>query len=122
MFASAPHGSPASNSSAALMPHQIRRFDLDVRSAIGNCMPWFWPIGRLNTTRSLGVARRAIDEPAAVADAFGGDQDPLGVQAIQHIPEPSALFADERVGRHLEIVEEQLGRRVIHHRADRPDA
>ena len=31
------------------------------------------------------------------------------------------FFADERVDRHLEIVEEQLGRRVIHHRPDRTD-
>ena len=32
-----------------------------------------------------------------------------------------ALLADERGRRHFQVVEEQLRRRVIHHRADRPD-
>ena len=37
------------------------------------------------------------------------------------IPEALALLADERLDRHFEIVEEQLRRRVVHHRANRPD-
>jgi hypothetical protein len=53
MLASAPHGSPASNSAAGLVAHQVRRLDLDVGAAIGNCTPWFWPMGRSNTTRSF---------------------------------------------------------------------
>ena len=35
-----------------------------------------------------------LDEPTAVADAFGGDQDPLGVQAVEEVAEPLPLLAD----------------------------
>ena len=121
MLASAPHGSPRSNSSAARMRMRSAASTFTCARAIGNCTPWFWPIGRPKTTRSFAYLRRALDEPAAVADALGRDQDPLGVQAVEQIPEALALFADERRRRHLEVVEEQLRRRVVHHRADRPD-
>jgi len=31
----------------------------------------------------VGVARRALDEPASVADALGGNQDALRVQTVE---------------------------------------
>ena len=57
----------------------------------------------------------------AVADAFGRDQDPLRVHPVEDVAEPLALLPDERVGGHLDAVEEDLRRRVIHHRLDRAD-
>jgi hypothetical protein len=56
-----------------------------------------------------------------VADAFGGDQDALGVHAVEDVAEALALLADQVLGRHLQVVEEQLGGGVVHHRADRAD-
>ena len=41
--------------------------------------------------------RRLLDEPAAVADALGGDQDALGVHAVEDVAEALALLADQRV-------------------------
>src|SRR6187402_945660 len=69
----------------------------------------------------LRVLRRALDEPAAVADAFGRDQNPLGIEAVDQIPEALAFFADERRRWNLQVVEKQLRRRVIHHRPNRAD-
>ena len=68
--------------------------------AIGNWTPWFAPIGRPNTTRSDAYADRFLGEPAAVADALGGDQDPLGVHPVEDVAEALALLADQSVDGH----------------------
>ena len=47
-------------------------------------------------------------KPAAVADALRGDQDALGVHAVEDVAEALALLADQVLGRHLEVVEEHL--------------
>ena len=47
-----------------------------------------------------GVRRRLGDEPPRVADGLGGDQDALGVEAVEQIPESLALFADQITCRH----------------------
>ena len=52
---------------------------------------------------------------------LGGDQDALGVPAVDDVAEAHALFADQVVGRHLEVLDEQLGGVVVEHRLDRPD-
>ncbi len=64
-------------------------------SAIGNCTPWFWPMGRSNTTRSLAYFGRAVDEPVTIANALGGDQRALGVQAVQRCLEALAFLAHQ---------------------------
>ena len=84
-------------------------------------MPWFWPIGRSNTTRSLAYLRRLLDEPVAVADALGGDQDALGVQAVEDVAEALAFLADQVLRRDLQVVDEHLVGLVVHHVADRLD-
>ena len=67
------------------------------------------------------VGGRLLDEPAPVADALRGDQDPLRVHPVEDVAEALPLLADECVGRYLDAVEEDLGRRVVHQRLDRPD-
>ena len=58
-------------------------------------MPWLAPIGRPKTSRSRARSAGALDEPAAVADALAGDQDPLGVHAVEDVAEALALLPDE---------------------------
>ena len=53
MFACAPHGWSASNSSQALKRIRLAASTSMYASAIGNCTPWFLPIGRSNTMRSF---------------------------------------------------------------------
>ena len=119
MLASVPQGSPA-RTVPPPFHHHARLPRPDQERAIGNCTPWFWPIGRPKTSRVLAY-RPPIDEEAAVADAFCRNQNALGVHAVEDVAEALALFADEVLGRHRQIVEEQLGRRVIEHGANRPD-
>jgi hypothetical protein len=69
--------------------------------AIGNCTPW------------------SVDEPAGVAHALGGDQDPLGVQSVEHLPEAGPLFADECVEGETQIVDEEGVRLMVDHGLDR---
>ena len=70
-------------------------------------MPWFWPIGRPNTTRSRGVPRGAPERRAAEPDRLGGDQDALGIQAVQEYAEALAFLADAVFDRHLQAVDEE---------------
>ena len=69
----------------------------------------------------LGIVRRPLDEPAAIADTFGGNQDALGIHAVENVAKTLVLLADERVGGNFEIVEEDFRRRVVDHRRDRRD-
>ena len=62
-----------------------------------------------------------LQQPAAVADAFLGHQDALGIHPVEDVAEAPALLADQVLRRHLQIVEEHLGRVVVDHRLDRPD-
>ena len=86
----------ASNSSAALEAHQVGRLDVDVRPRDRKLHALVLADRPVEDDALPGVLRRALDEPAAVANAFGRDQDPLGVQAVEQIPEPLAFFADQR--------------------------
>ena len=71
MLASAPHGFPASNSSAARTRIRSAASTLTWARAIGNCTPWFLPIGRLKTTRSLAypTARSMNQRPSPTHSA-----------------------------------------------------
>ena len=53
MLASSPHGRPASMRVAASRTIRSAARSLAWASASGKAMPWFLPIGRSNTTRSL---------------------------------------------------------------------
>ena len=64
--------------------------------------------------RSAGRIRRGrarsespIHKPAAVANRLGGDQDALGVPAVDDVAEALAFLADKVLGGNLDIVEEQ---------------
>ena len=69
----------------------------------------------------LGIGAGLGDEPFRIAHAFGGDQQPLGIHAIQDVAEAAPLDADQILGRHVHIVEEDLAGIVVHHGADRAD-
>ena len=54
-------------------------------------------------------------------DALRCEENPLRVHAVEDVAEPLPLLADEGVGGDLDVVQEDLGRRVVHHRRDRTD-
>ena len=55
---------------------------------------------------------------AGIANALGGDQDALGVHAVQDVAETGTLLPDAVANRHPQVVKEQLGGTVIHHGVD----
>ncbi len=70
----------------------------------------------------LRIGRSLGDEPLGIADAFGRDQDPLGIHAAENVAEAFAFLADQVRLRHPQVVEEQRRGGVVHHGADRIDA
>ena len=88
---------------------------------MGNWIPWFWPMGLPKTCRSAAWRTPSPRTSARVADALSGDQDALGVHAVEDVAEALAFDADQVARRHLEIVEIELGGGVIHHRGERLD-
>src|SRR5919206_2082389 len=46
-----------------------------------------------------GAAGRTIHEPPSIADALGGDQDPLGVHPVEDVAEALAFLADQAARR-----------------------
>src|SRR5918995_2138157 len=101
--------------------HEVRGLHAYVRLRYGELDALVLADGSAEDDALRGAAGGLIYEPASVADALGGDQDPLGVHAVEDVAEALALLADEGVGRDLDPVEEDLRRRVVHQRADRPD-
>src|SRR3712207_9535923 len=58
---------------------------------------------------------RPLDEPAPVPYALGGDQDALGVHAVEDVAEAFALLADKGARRDAQVLEEELARLVVDH-------
>ena len=56
----------------------------------------------------LGVLRRALDRRATEPHGLRGDQDTLGVHAVQDVLEALAFLADAILDRNVEAVEEHL--------------
>ena len=77
------------------------------------------PDGPAEHDAIAGVLRGLLDEPAAIADALGGDQRALGIQAVEDVAKALALLADQAAGGNLQVVEEQLVGLVIDHVGDR---
>ena len=59
------------------------------------------------------VGRSPFDEEPRIAYRLGRDQDPLHVPRVDDVPEALALFTDQVLGGHLQIVEEELVRMAI---------
>ncbi len=58
----------------------------------------------------LRIVCRARERDPAEAHRLGGDQDALGIHAVQNVFEAAAFVADAVGGRHLQSVDEHLVR------------
>ena len=121
MLASSPGVSPASNFAHPSLHHQFRRAHLRVGACKRELDALVLPDRPAEHLAIPRVVGRLAQEPFGVADAFRGDQQPFGVHAVQDVAEAAALDADQVLGRDDHVVEEHLGRVVVHHRADRAD-
>ncbi len=108
-----------SNSSAAWTAHQVGSPHVDVGPRDRELDPLVLADRPVEDHSALGVVRRPLDEPVAVADTFGGDQDALGVHAVENVAEATSLLADQVLCWDLQVVEEEGVGVVIHHGVDR---
>jgi hypothetical protein len=95
MLACAPQGSARVEQAAGFPAHQVGRFDLDVRFGDRELHALVLADRAAEHDAVLHVGAHAVDEPVAVADAFGGDQGALGIQAVQDVLEALAFLADQ---------------------------
>src|SRR5438067_13058361 len=86
--------------------HEIRGLDLDRRFGDRELHALVLADQPAEDLALARVARGLLDEPASVADAFGGDDRALGVEAVQELAKAAALDADQVLRGNLEVVEE----------------
>src|SRR5260370_15026209 len=98
--------------------HQRRRFHISVSARQRELHTLILSDGPLKHDSLSCVATGAVEEPAAIADALRGNQDPLCVQPIEQITESLPFLPDEVVCGHAYVIDEDLSGCVIHHSAD----
>ncbi len=69
----------------------------------------------------LRILHRPVHEPAGVANALRGDQNPLGIEPVQQVGEPLAFPANQRAGIKAQVTDEQGVRLVVDHGLHGPD-
>ena len=103
------------------LDHQRRRFRLRIGLGDRELDALILPDRAAEHLALIGIAGGLGDEPAGIADAFGGDQDALRIHAVQDVAEALAFLADQVLRRHFQIVQEDFRGGVVQHGADRAD-
>src|SRR5881296_620501 len=104
--------------SGRMPSHEVRGDEARMRVREGKLNALVAPDRSAEHHPSLRVFHGPVDEPAGVPDALGGDQDPLRIEDVEEGLEPLALRADRVAGGDLDIVQEQLVRLAVEHRAN----
>src|SRR5947209_9234177 len=74
------------------------------------------------TTKNMALPRSLrcpLHKPATIANTLGSDENALGVHAIQDVAEAKPLFANQILGGHLHVLEEQFVGLVVDHDTNR---
>ena len=87
-------------------------FDVSPRtmSAIMSWTNWYLPIGCPNVSRSRAYSNRSRRRTTAAG--AGSDREAALVESVHGDLEPLAFLADEVLGRHLDVLEEELASRA----------
>ena len=120
-MASAPQCLPCVEQPGRLVAHHVGRADLHV--GVGQ-RELHALVGADLAAEHLPLVRvvdGAVDEPVAVADGLGRQQDALGVPAVDDVAESGVDLADHVVGRNPHAVVVHLVGGVVEHRAHRHD-
>ena len=103
-----------------LLHHEVGGLDVRVGAGYGELDALVLSDGTAEDDALVGPPRRPAQKEAAVAHALGGDEDALGVHAVHDVPQALALLPDKITGGHLDAVEQELVRKVVHHHAPAP--
>ncbi len=118
-MASAPQGLSGVEQFARPPPHQIGGLDFDEALGNGELHALIPADGTVEDDALAGIAGDALDEPVSVADALGGDQGALGIQAVEDVLEALSFSADQILRGDLEVLDEELVGILVEHVADR---
>src|SRR4051794_1419057 len=114
-------GLPGVEATRGLVAHQVGRAHLHVRLGDGELHALISADRAAEDLARVGVGGRALGEPVTVADRLGGEQDALGVPAVDHVAETLALLADHaRRGHPQPVIADPVGG-VVEHRPHRRD-
>jgi hypothetical protein len=80
---------------AGFPAHQVGGLDLDVGLGDRKLHALVLADGAAEHHALLDVGADLVDEPVAVADAFGGNQGALGIQPVKDVLEALAFLADQ---------------------------
>src|SRR5215210_7639586 len=113
------HLSPAGLAAIELLrrpeAHQVGGLHPHVRLRYGKLDALVLPYRAPEDLAFLGPLGGLVDEPPPVADALAGDEDPLGVHAVQDVAEALALLPDQGARRDAQVLEEELVGLVVDH-------
>src|ERR687890_181486 len=84
-------------SSCRAARHQIGGLDLRPRRAERELDPLIGADRATEDLARLRVPRRALDEPAPVADELGGNENSFRIPAVEDVAEPHTLGPDQGV-------------------------
>src|SRR6266700_5147311 len=98
--------------------HEIGRFHMDVRLGDRELDALVLADGTTKDAALLAPLSCSLNEPAPIADAFGSDQDALGVHAVQDVAEALPLCTNQILNRDRNLVEVQFVGIVIHYYPD----
>src|ERR687893_107982 len=101
--------------------HQVGGLDAYVRPGERELDALVLAYGAAEDRAVVRAAGGAVHEPPPVADALGGDQDPLRVHPVEDVPKPPPLIANKGARRDAQILEEELVRLVVDHHPPRLD-
>ena len=87
-----------------------------------NATAWKPPISRSNARRSFAYATDDVDRTLSRADRAAGHDEASAVQRARGAAEPAGRLADQRVVRHLDLVDDDLTDlgRAVAERLQRP--
>ena len=104
-----------------LEAHQVRRANVRMRLGQGELYALVLSDRPPEHDPLAGVGAALIHEPVAIPDAFGRDQDALGVEPVEQRPETLALLADQVLHGYFQAIEEDLAGVVVEHGAQGAD-
>ena len=110
MLAASPHGRPWSKRHDASRIGELGGVQLHVRFGEREGEALVLADRSAEHDALVGVVDRLGHRGPADAERLGGDQDPLGVQAVEQVPESLALLPDPPAHRHAQPVVAHLAR------------
>src|SRR5207249_5662564 len=99
--------------------HEIGGFDVRISLGDRELYPLIGADRPAKHHTIAGVTRCPLDEPSAIADRLGRDEDPLHIPSIDDVAESLTFFSNAILDGDLHVFEKDSGRVMVHHDVQR---